>query len=61
MRSERRPLSPETSEFARARVSAEQGMRHQRDLAARTVAARAHDAEDLRGLLDMLGLEVAAR
>ncbi|MEU4674774.1 hypothetical protein AB0F91_44245 [Amycolatopsis sp. NPDC023774] len=61
MRSERRPLSPDTSEFARARVSAELGLRHQRNQAARTVAGRARDVDDLRGLLAMLGLEAGAR
>ncbi|WP_020661143.1 hypothetical protein [Amycolatopsis benzoatilytica] len=57
MRSERRPLSAETSEFARARVSAEEGLRTQQAHAARTVAVHAHDVDDLRGLLAMLGLE----
>lgn len=61
MRSERRPLSAETSEFARARVAAEQDLRVQQDHAARTVAGHAHDVDDLRGLLAMLGLEAGAR
>lgn len=60
MRSESRPLSAETSEFARARVTAEVGLRNQRDQAFRTVAGRAHDAADLRSLLEMLGLEAGA-
>ncbi|QRP42717.1 hypothetical protein [Amycolatopsis sp. FDAARGOS 1241] len=59
MRSEQRALSPENSEFARARISAERGLRHQQHQAAITVAGRAHDANDLRGLLAMLGLEAA--
>ncbi|GAA3580769.1 hypothetical protein GCM10022222_76850 [Amycolatopsis ultiminotia] len=61
MRSERRPLSTETSEFARARVTAEAGLRVQQDQAVRTVAGRARDADDLRGLLAMLGLEAPVR
>ncbi|WP_406635981.1 hypothetical protein [Amycolatopsis sp. WGS_07] len=61
MRSERRPLSAETSEFARARVSAEADLRTQQQHAARTVAGHAHDVDDLRGLLDMLGLEASSR
>ena len=61
MRSQQRPLSTATSEFARARVSAEEGLRTQQTHAARTVACHAHDADDLRGLLAMLGLEAGAR
>jgi hypothetical protein len=61
MRSERRPLSLETSEFARARASAEVGLRTQRDQAVRIVAGKAHDAQDLRGLLAMLGLDAAGQ
>ncbi|WP_033290771.1 hypothetical protein [Amycolatopsis jejuensis] len=57
MRSERRPLSAETSEFARARITAEQDLCVRQDQAVRTVAGFAHDADDLRGLLEMLGLE----
>lgn len=46
-----------TGEFARARAKAEQDVSVLRERAARTVAGQAKSAEDLRGLLAMLGLE----
>ena len=51
--------SATNGQFAKNRAVAEEGIKVQRGQAVRTVAGHAHDAQDLRALLAMLGLEAA--
>ncbi|MGX1807600.1 hypothetical protein ACWIGI_17925 [Nocardia sp. NPDC055321] len=48
------------SEFSTARAAEKAALTKQNALASRTVASHAHDAEDCRYLLEMLGLDGSA-